>query len=80
MTNAAMANSRIGVLSRSAGAVRIPNLLATKASTIARTGTAVDSTHVRTWRWITPGARKVSGTPPRSAATATGRSTRSDCR
>ena len=75
-----MASSRIGHVSRSAGAVRIWNLLATKASTIARTGTPVESTQVSTWRRMTPGARKFSGTPPRSAATATGRSTRSDCR
>ena len=68
------------MVSLSAGAVRISNLLATTASTIARIGTPVDSTQVSTWRWITPGARKFSGTPPRSAATATGRSTRSDCR
>ncbi len=68
------------MVSRSAGAVRIANLLATSASTIARTGTPVDSTQVSTWRRITPGAWKFSGTPPRSAATATGRSTRSDCR
>ena len=75
-----MASSRIGVVSFSAGAVRISNLLATNASTIARIGTPVDSTHVSTCRWMTPGARKFSGTPPRRAATATGRSTRSDCR
>ena len=75
-----MASSRIGVISLSAGAVRISNLLATKASTIARIGTPVESTQVSTWRRMTPGAWKFSGTPPRSAATATGRSTRSDCR
>ena len=49
-------------------------------STIASSGTPVDSTQVRTRRCMTPAARKFSGTPPRSAATATGRSTRSDCR
>jgi hypothetical protein len=49
-------------------------------STMASSGTPVLSTQVSTWRWITPGAWKFSGTPPRSAATATGRSTRSDCR
>ena len=67
-------------MSRSAGAVRISTLLATTASTIASSGTPVDSTQVSTWRRMTPGARKFSGTPPRRAATATGRSTRSDCR
>ncbi len=80
MISAAMASSRIGVVSLSAGAVSTSNLLATRANTIARMGTPVDSTHVMTWRWITPGARKFSGTPPRRAATATGRNTRSDCR
>ncbi len=68
------------MISRSADAVRIANLLATNASTIARSGTPVDSTQVSTWRRMTPAARKFSGTPPRSAATATGRNTRSDCR
>ena len=50
ITNAAMASRRIGVVRRSAGAVRISTLLATTASTIARIGTAVDSTQVSTWR------------------------------
>ena len=55
-------------------------LPATTASTIASTGTAVDSVHVSIWRMITPGALTFSGTPLRRAATATGRSTRSACR
>ncbi|CNI16306.1 Uncharacterised protein [Mycobacterium tuberculosis] len=55
-------------------------LSATTVSTIASTGTAVDSIQVSIWRRMTPGALTFSGTPLRSAATATGRSTRSDCR
>ena len=55
--SAAMAMIRMGVVSRSADAVRIWNLLATNASTIASTGTPVDSTHVRIWRRMTPAAR-----------------------
>jgi len=56
-SSAAMAMIRIGVVSRSADAVRIWNLLATSASTIASTGTPVESTHVSTWRRMTPAAR-----------------------
>ncbi len=52
-----MASIRIGVVSRSADAVRIWNLLATNASTIASTGTPVDSTQVSTCRRMTPAAR-----------------------
>lgn len=80
ITSAAPASIRIGVNSWSGEALSTLVLPATTAKTIESTGTPVDSTQVSTRRWITPAAWKFSGTPPRSAATATGRSTRSDCR
>ncbi len=70
----------MGVNSFSGVACSRDALSATTASTIASTGTAVDSIQVSICRKMTPGALTFSGTPPRSAATATGRSTRSDCR
>ena len=78
--SAVIASSRMGVLSWSFWAMKVVYWPASRATMIASSGTPVDSTQVSTWRWMTPGARKFSGTPSRSAATATGRSTRSDCR
>ncbi|CAG7463303.1 hypothetical protein PICSAR35_04544 [Mycobacterium avium subsp. paratuberculosis] len=80
MPSAATASSRMGVNSFSGVACSSEVLSATTASTMASTGTAVDSIQVRIWRRMTPGALTFSGTPLRSAATATGRSTRSHCR
>ena len=82
MTSAAMAINRIGV-NRASGEVSTMasrNLLAEIATMIMSNGTPVESTQARTSRSTTPGRLKCSGTPSRSAATATGRSTRSDCR
>ncbi len=53
---------------------------ATTASTIATSGTPVDSAQVSSWRLMTPGVPTFSGSPARRAATATGRRTRSACR
>ncbi len=80
ITNASNAISRIGLNSFSGGACRNEALSATTASTIASSGTPVDSAHASSWRPMTPVALMFSGSPPRKAATATGRSTRSDCR
>ena len=55
ITSAATAISRIGVNRASAEADSSENLLATTASTIASSGTPVDSTQVSTSRWMTPG-------------------------
>ena len=80
ITKAATAISRIGTKRLSGDELSRANLLATTDRMIISSGTPVDSTQARTNRSTTPGRRKFSGTPPRSAATATGRSTRSDCR
>ena len=80
ITRAAAAVSRIGANRVSAGASSSENFVAAIDSTIISSGTPVDSTQVSTSRWTRPGRRNPSGIPPRSAATATGRSTRSACR
>lgn len=80
MPSAANASNRIG-LNSTFGVVCSREILSEiTASTIASSGTAVDNTQVSISRRMTPGARTFSGTPLRSAATATGRNTRSDCR
>ena len=80
MPNAANASNRMGVNKLSGAACSSETLSATTASTMASTGTAVDSIQVSICRKMTPGAFTFSGTPLRRAATATGRNTRSDCR
>ena len=75
-----MAISKSGTSRLSADELSRENLLAAMDRMIISSGTPVDSTQASTSRSTTPGRRKFSGTPPRSAATATGRSTRSDCR
>ncbi|CKS47873.1 Uncharacterised protein [Mycobacterium tuberculosis] len=80
MPSAASAIIRMGLNSASGVACSKAILSAATASTIARSGTPVDGIHASISRSMTPGALTFSGTPLRSAATATGRNTRSDCR
>ena len=80
INSAATAISRTGANRLSAETSSRENFPATTASTIISSGTPVDSAQVSNRRSTTPERRKPTGGPPRSAATATGRSTRSDCR